>query len=567
MTPPPRAARPSPPPRVAQPPRVAAPRVSRPAPAPRAAERVRPAPRQAAQPQRIERQQQRALQRQERVQQRQERAREARPQQQERVQRVRENRQELQALRNRQRQDLRAKGLTAPERQKLRAEQRQQLQDLRVKQRERVQADRPRRDADRQDRPRVERPDRSGRRAAGPRAAEREANRPQRDAQRAQRIQQRQQLREQRASNRADRSERRVSRDEARAGRFAARFADRRDRRQARAERAIARHAWRHGRRAAFVAWLGPIFYPYLYSDFFDYTFFPYAYDDGYWAYAYDDFIDGVFFAYGSPYADDPGAAPLAQIVPPVTTGATSPQGPALRPQTRRTVEQVCNPTQALTAWPFRQIEAAVRPTAEQQKLFEELKAAAGEAAGTFKSSCQTDFAMTPTGRLDAMTSRLEASLDALAVLRPALEAFYNALTDEQRARFDAIGPDLGRAEAKAARNRQADADACGGDKAGLSAVPIETLRDWLKPNDQQQALLDKLDDATNAAIDALATACPDAIPLTPTGRLEAMEKRLTAMVDAAETIRPALDAFYASLTSEQKAQFNTLGRQAQRGN
>jgi hypothetical protein len=498
------------------------------------------------------------------VQQRQQRAREAQRPQQERAQRARENRQEIRALRNKQRQDLRAKGLTAPERRKLRVEQRQQLQGLRAKQREQTQADRQRRNADRQDRQRAERAERAQRRAAGPRAKEREANRQRREKQRAQRIERRQQLREQRKTDRADR---RISRADARASRFAARYADRRDRRQARAERRIARQAWRHGRRAAFVAWVGPVFFPYLYSDFFDYTFFPYAYDEGYWAYAYDDFIDGVFFAYGSPYAVDPGAAPLAQIAPPATTGSTSPQGPALRPQVRRAVEQVCNPTQALTAWPFRQIETTVKPNAEQQKLFEDLKAAADEAAETFKSSCRTDFAMTPTGRLDAMTSRLEASLDALAIVRPALEAFYNALTDEQRARFDAIGPKIGRTEARAARNQPADANACGGDKAGLGAVPIEALRDRLKPSDQQQALLDTLDDATNAAIDALAAACPDAIPLTPPGRLAVMEKRLTAMLDAAETIRPALEAFYASLSNEQKAQFNTLGRQAQRSN
>jgi hypothetical protein len=43
------------------------------------------------------------------------------------------------------------------------------------------------------------------------------------------------------------------------------------------------------------------------------------------------------------------------------------------------------------------------------------------------------------------------------------------------------------------------------------------------------------------------------------------MEKRLTAMVQAAKTIQPALQNFYASLSNEQKARFNTLGRQAQR--
>lgn len=541
-------------------PRGAPQRAARPAPVPRAVERSRGGPRQAVQPQRLDRQL-RVQQRQENLR---ERTRDAQRPQQERVQRARENRQELQTLRNKQQQELRAKGLSQQDRQKLRADQRQQLQDLRGKQRERLQADRPDRDAIRPDR-QADRPDRdrSDRRAAGPRAKEREANRQQRETQRAQRIQERRHSREQRG----DRAERRISREQARAGRFASRFADGRNRRDARNSHLIARQAWRNGRRAAFVAWLGPVFYPYLYSDFFDYTFFPYAYDEGYWAYAYDDFVDGVFFAYGSPYADDPTAAPLASVAP-ATTGSVSPQQ-ALNPQTRRNVEQVCNPTQALTAWPFRQIETAVRPTAEQKKLLDDLKAAANEAAEAFKSSCRTDFAMTPTGRLDAMTSRIEASLDALAIVRPALEAFYNSLSDEQRARFDAIGPDLGKAEARAARAKPpaTAGNACGGEKAGLSAVPIDTLREQLRPNEQQQAGLNKLDDATNAAIDALAAACPDSVPLTPTGRLEAMEKRLTAMLDAAETIRPALEEFYGSLTNEQKARFNTLGRQAQRAN
>jgi len=38
------------------------------------------------------------------------------------------------------------------------------------------------------------------------------------------------------------------------------------------------------------------------------------------------------------------------------------------------------------------------------------------------------------------------------------------------------------------------------------------------------------------------------------------MEKRLQAMIDAANTVRPALSDFYDSLSSEQKARFNRLG-------
>ena len=37
------------------------------------------------------------------------------------------------------------------------------------------------------------------------------------------------------------------------------------------------------------------------------------------------------------------------------------------------------------------------------------------------------------------------------------------------------------------------------------------------------------------------------------------MEKRLEAMMQAANLVQPALDEFYATLGSEQKARFNTL--------
>ena len=84
-------------------------------------------------------------------------------------------------------------------------------------------------------------------------------------------------------------------------GRFAAHFRSSdalqaEPRSTARQNRWAPRHAWRRGHRAAFVAWLGPVFWPYAYSDIFEYTFWPYAYDPGYWAYAYDDFVDTVFW-------------------------------------------------------------------------------------------------------------------------------------------------------------------------------------------------------------------------------------------------------------------------------
>ncbi len=83
-----------------------------------------------------------------------------------------------------------------------------------------------------------------------------------------------------------------------------------------------------------------------------------------------------------------------------------------------------------------------------------------------------------------------------------------------------------------------------------------------MQPTETQGAALDKLDEAMQKAVDILRDNCPNAIPQTPVGRLDVMQKRLEAMIDAGSTVRPALEEFYASLNDEQKAKLNRLGRE-----
>ena len=343
----------------------------------------------------------------------------------------------------------------------------------------------------------------------------------------------------------------------ARQGRFSAPFARADARRSWRHWRdpdrwLTARHAWRHHHRAHFVAWYGPIFWPYAYVDIFDYTFWPYGYEDGYWAYIYDDFFDSVFWGdYG----------------PPEVYASAGPSGSYPRlaaPRAREmTVAELCQePGAGITAWPFADIERKVGLSADQRQLLDDLREAAREAASAFKSSCPAAgaFPLTPPGRLAAMTARLEATLKAVEIVRPPLEKFYNALSDEQKERFNEIGPGKRiNAEARAALPDQAKA--CAQAKPGLTNLPIERIEDVVNPTDDQRAALDRLGEATVKAVSILQAACPDETPLTPTGRLQAMEKRLKAMIDAANTVREPLDKFYASLNNEQKARFNRMGR------
>ncbi|MDA9425517.1 exonuclease VII large subunit [Bradyrhizobium sp. CCBAU 53380] len=311
------------------------------------------------------------------------------------------------------------------------------------------------------------------------------------------------------------------------------------------------RQAWRHRHPAVFVAWLGPVFWPYAYSDIFDYTFWSYAYEPGYWAYAYDDFVDTVFWGGDSPYSAFASTNPYDY---PQAGGGRARPRTSVSPQTLR---QLCGtPDKGVTAWPLADIARAVQPTAEQRALLDELKTAAAKAADVFKDSCAETYALTPPGRLRAMMNRVSATLEAVRIVRPALETFYSSLSDEQQARFNALGPNVGD---RSSQQQEASSESCGDPKSGLTQLPIQRIEAVLHPAGKQKEALDRLSEATAKGVQDLQAACPNDVPLTPVGRLEAMQHRLEAMLTAAKLVEPALDEFYATLSSEQKARFNTL--------
>ena len=309
------------------------------------------------------------------------------------------------------------------------------------------------------------------------------------------------------------------------------------------------------------MPWRGAIYWPYAYNDIFYYTFWPDAYDPGYWAYAYDDFFDGIFFPYGAPYVTYAYAGPYEEWNGASTTGAAPSRGTP--GQVSQAAQDFCEgQAKGITAWPFDRIEQAVVPTSEQKELLDRLKTAADGAAAQFTQACPKAVPMTPPGRLQAMTRRLQAMLDAVKTVRPPLTAFYDSLSDEQKARFNEIGPGFARQRQRTAgqAGQEPQAD-CSGKKAGLSDLAVGRIEQAVQPTDVQYAALDRLNAAMKKAVDALQDACPTTTALTPVGRIETMQKRLEAMIEAANTVRPALEDFYASLGNEQKAKFNRLGR------
>ena len=102
-----------------------------------------------------------------------------------------------------------------------------------------------------------------------------------------------------------------------------------------------------------------------------------------------------------------------------------------------------CNAAQpGATDWPSEPIERNVKPTDAQRASLTALQDAAAKATDILKSSCPPADARTPPARLAAVGTRLDSMLQAIGTVRPALDNFYNSLTDEQKAAFDAIGPE-----------------------------------------------------------------------------------------------------------------------------
>jgi hypothetical protein len=362
----------------------------------------------------------------------------------------------------------------------------------------------------------------------------------------------------------------RVTPQQAASGRFAASFASLDSRRELRGDSQLRtfapRAAFRLGRHATYVPWLSAVYWPYAYSDLFYYTFWPDAYEDGYWAYVYDDFFDGIYFPYGAPHLDYAYAGPYGSIDSGVTTG-TAPSRQRMPPgRMSQAVRALCTqPDEGITAWPIADIAAAVQPSREQKRLLDDLKRVADAAADDFRKACPETLPMTPPGRLQAMNMRLQATLQAVKTVRPALVAFYTSLSDEQKARFNEIRPKLKDERTTVAQARDRSAD-CGGQKAGLAALPIDEINRVVRPTDAQTPALGRLDKATQRAVDILNDVCPTSTPATPVGRLDVMQKRLEAMIEAANSVHPALQNFYAALSDEQKAKFNRLGRDTRGG-
>ena len=191
------------------------------------------------------------------------------------------------------------------------------------------------------------------------------------------------------------------------------------------------------------------MFWPYAYGDFVDYAFWPYAYDT-FWPYAYDDIYEGIFGAYAPEYAYV-GTA-YAYAGEPASASAYHRRSRAAA-NAPGAGSQICSgQAQGLTDFPVERIAQQVVPNQDQHGLLDDLKASSAKAVSILQAACPSGLESTSIGRLDAMRRRVAAMLQAVQAVQPALDKFYQSLSDEQKERFNELDQSSQTARANGSR-------------------------------------------------------------------------------------------------------------------
>jgi hypothetical protein len=99
------------------------------------------------------------------------------------------------------------------------------------------------------------------------------------------------------------------------------------------------------------------------------------------------------------------------------------------------------NMRSAAFGWPGDEIAAGLQMNEAQRAALDVLRHKSERAGDVLKGGCKPQDALSPADRLAAADTRLDAMLEAIKLVRPALEDFYATLSDEQKAAFEAIGP------------------------------------------------------------------------------------------------------------------------------
>ena len=195
------------------------------------------------------------------------------------------------------------------------------------------------------------------------------------------------------------------------------------------------------------------------------------------------------------------------------------------------------------------------------------MQSAVVDASGILASRCPKDVPAALSARFDALKQGLEAFIAALDAVRPPVEAFYSALNDEQKARLVAMYISKNSVKEKsdqlksgrASKNTYAEAlntqqdTICQSWAGALRDWPTRQIESSITLSDIEHAALYDLTASMFRAAGTLIASCPAEASFTPLGQIEAKRKRVDALAQAINIIRPMLDRFTDTLSDEQK--------------
>jgi hypothetical protein len=228
--------------------------------------------------------------------------------------------------------------------------------------------------------------------------------------------------------------------------------------------------------------------------------------------------------------------------------------------------------------WPFEDIARIVVPDDRQRSALDELRNAAAAAAEKLSAECPREVPSPAWARLDAAEQSIDAASSSFAALEPALQGFYAALDDEQKARLlRDLPPSSARADEREAEQREqqgpqrgngSEARAAGANRwsnvcerltRALRGWPTSEIERGVRLSEPQRVAFYELVTMSLKAAEALARACPADNALTPVRRMATLRVRLAAVRQATSAIHPALTRFYEALDQEQRIRFAAM--------
>jgi hypothetical protein len=301
--------------------------------------------------------------------------------------------------------------------------------------------------------------------------------------------------------------------------------------------------------------WAGAVFWPYLFGDYVSYAFWPETYSEPFWAYGPNSILWGALWpdgGYGEEGYAGEGAAYQGGKQPVPSAGSQ------FAGQGTEQDAAVCSGfAPGVVNLPVARLEEIIQPTSGQREALDELKAAFAKAARVLQASCSEQTLLTPVARLDAMEQRLEAMQQAITIIRGPLERLHSLLSEVQIKRLENAAAKPENEQGSSPINLT---ELCSGE-SGLIGVPADEIGRVIRLSDEQRLGLDKLKEASARAANELRTSCPAEVAPTMGARLQDAHRRIASLIQAIETVRPAMGSFYASLSDQQKAALNEEGR------